>query len=472
MGFRLLIKTAGLERIFRETVEADPPVALRPFLRDRLTEILASADQRNPFFRGRFSHFLRRAQALSEDAFFKAYSDLPAFSKEDYIRAGDDVLKLDSEGNRPVGRPFRVSTGLLSSLRLLRRPDFFLPMATGGSSRLPLTVKMTRQHAVSMLFTFFKCWRKLGWKPGSRILVFYPKGTYNIDDLALWNRFDWLSGFRLILFSSLDEPTIRNLVSELNSFDPDLLLIFPSVLNFVSHRIRMLDLPLRAQPRAINVSGETFFDCQRRNIARVFPASRVEDSYGSVELGEIAHESGNGLEIFSDVAYVETQPNAAGMPELVITRLGLTDFPFIRYKMRDIARVEFETICGRERFMMRGIEGKDENHLTFGSGGRLFPSFFNRMVNEVNGGLSHPIAEVKAVQSRSGGFEIRILLAEDRNRKEISSALVNLVMQETGGAVKPAVSFVEDFGHDYRRKYRVIERGGEIEYAGGVATKM
>ena len=102
-----------------------------------------------------------------------------------------------------------------------------------------------------------------------------------------------------------------------------MLLIFPSPLNLVAHTIRKYDLPLQHHPELLNVSGETFFDCQKKNIQDVFKRSIVEDSYGSVELGEIAHETRNGLEVFANVAYVETAPNENGKPEMIITRLGL-----------------------------------------------------------------------------------------------------------------------------------------------------
>ena len=63
-----------------------------------------------------------------------------------------------------------------------------------------------------MLFTFFKCWYRMGWRPGEKILVFYPRNTYNIDDLARFNKIGWLSGFRIQLFDQIDESSIRELV--------------------------------------------------------------------------------------------------------------------------------------------------------------------------------------------------------------------------------------------------------------------
>ena len=158
--------------------------------------------------------------------------------------------------------------------------------------------------------------------------------------MVKFNPYSKLVGFRYHLFDKIDEQTVRDLVDDINSYKPKLLLVFPSPMNMVAHTVRKLGLELKHHPDLINVSGETFFDCQRRNIESVFTRSKIEDSYGSVELGEIAHETAGGLEIFANVAYVETETNESDQPEMIITRLKLSDFPFIRYRMKDIADVE------------------------------------------------------------------------------------------------------------------------------------
>mgnify|MGYP000477424800 FL=1 len=49
---------------------------------------------------------------------------------------------------------------------------------------------------------------------------------------------------------------------------------------------------------------------------------------------------------------------------MIITRLNTSDFPFIRYRMRDIADVEFRTYPdGTEKYLITKIEGKDSNFI-------------------------------------------------------------------------------------------------------------
>ncbi|MEM9410719.1 MAG: hypothetical protein AAGA30_06370, partial [Planctomycetota bacterium] len=343
------------------------------------------------------------------------------------------------------------------------------PMATGGSTSSPLAVYMTKYHTFSMMYTFFKCWYRMGWRPGDRMLVFYPSDTYYIDDMARYNRFSNITGFRISLFSKIDEQTISNLVDEINEFKPKIFLVFPSPMNMIADTIRKKNLPLKHHPELINFSGETFFDCQRKNIQQVFTGSKLEDSYGSVELGEIAHETKDGLEIFANVAYIETEPNEQGQPEMICTRLDLSDFPFIRYKMRDVADIEFiKSEDGTERFVITNIEGKDTNYICSDSGAKFYPSFFNRFVNDLNVKFEDHIVEIKVYERGQQELEVQFIVKDDRLNDSIRVTTEQLLRERISANMNYDVSFVDYIDHDYRRKYRVIERIGDVEYAGGI----
>ena len=106
----------------------------------------------------------------------------------------DQWAKVD-----PVKAELKVKGSPWQSIRRLRQGDYLMQMATGGSTSLPLAVTMTKHHMFSMLFTFFKCWYRMGWRPGERMLVFYPKNTYNIDDMVKFNPYSKLLGISVPL---------------------------------------------------------------------------------------------------------------------------------------------------------------------------------------------------------------------------------------------------------------------------------
>lgn len=471
MGKRLsrwVLSLLGAGDLYEEVVVQDRTENINAKIRQDIQHLLKTTNANNPFFQGKFDEFLAANENADDDTFFQEYSKLPAFSKQDYAEAGVSVMpesiggKVDELELKFEGKPFQT-------LSRLRKGDFIMPMATGGSTSLPLKVHMTKHHMFSMLFTFFKCWYRMGWRPGDKILVFYPKNTYNIDDLARFNRIGWLTGFKIHLFDRIDKDSIAGLVDELNSFKPKMLLVFPSPLNMIAETIRKYDLPLKHHPELINTSGETFFDCQRKNIANVFTRSKVEDSYGSVELGEIAHETQNGLEVFSNVSYVETAPNENGKPEMIVTSLKMTEFPFIRYKMKDIADIEFRRDAnGRESYVLSNIEGKDSNFILSHSGQRFYPSFFNQFVNRLNEKFDDVIVEIKVFERGQKEMEVQFIVRDEADRDAIQQATLDSLAQEMGSEMDYQVKFVEFMDHDYRRKYRVIERIGDVEYAGGI----
>lgn len=467
--YQWMFRFIGVRDLYNQVVVEDRLTNIRPQIRTDLKELLEHANEKSEYFRGKFSSFLNETESVSDDEFFAAYSKLPALTKQDYAEAGQTVMTEPWASVDATKAEFSVQGKPWQSIKRLRGDDYLMRMATGGSTSMPLSVTMTKHHMFSMLFTFFKCWYRMGWRPGERMLVFYPKNTYNIDDMVKFNPYSKLVGFRYHLFDKIDEETVRGLVADINTYKPKLLLVFPSPMNMIAHTIRKLDLKLTHHPELVNVSGETFFDCQRKHIESVFTKSKVEDSYGSVELGELAHETEHGLEIFANVAYVETAPNEAGQPEMIITRLKLTDFPFIRYKMKDIADVEFRRYeDGTEKYVISKIEGKDSNFIMSDRGERFYPSFFNNFVNELNAQVNDSIIEIKVYERGQTQLEIQYILRASAQADQVESLTRELLRQQMSKSMEYQIKFVDFIDHDYRRKYRVIERIGDIEFAGGM----
>jgi phenylacetate-CoA ligase len=287
--------------------------------------------------------------------------------------------------------------------------------------------------------------------------------------MVKFNRLSKWLGFKYHLFDKIDEKTVRGLIDDINQYKPKLLLVFPSPMNMIANTVKRFNLEVKHHPELINVSGETFFDCQRKHIQSIFHKSKIEDSYGSVELGELAHETPDGLEIFANVAYVETEPNDAGQPEMIITRLNTSDFPFIRYKMRDIADVEFRTYPdGTEKYLITKIEGKDSNFILNDKGDRFYPSFFNTLVNDLNAIVADSVIEIKVFEKGQRELEVQFILSDNQFMEQVRTESKRLLSERLSSEMDFAVHFVDFIDHDYRRKYRVIQRIGDIEFAGGM----
>ncbi len=467
--YQLAFRYIKVKKIYQEVVIDERLTNIRPKIRKDLEALLSHSNTNCEYFRGKFTDFLSGASELSDEEFFKSYSKLPALSKQDYAEAGQSVMTDNWAAVDAAKNTFSVEGKPLESLRRLRNDDYLMPMATGGSTSTPLSIMMTKQHMFSMLFTFFKCWYRMGWRPGERMLVFYPKNTYNIDDMVKFNRLSKWVGFKYHLFDKIDEKTVRGLIDDINQYKPKLLLVFPSPMNMIANTVKRFNLEIKHHPELINVSGETFFDCQRKHIQSIFSKSKIEDSYGSVELGELAHETPDGLEIFANVTYVETEPNEAGQPEMIITRLNNFDFPFIRYKMRDIANVEFRVYPdGTEKYLITKIEGKDSNFILNDQGNRFYPSFFNTLVNDLNLIVSDSVIEIKVFEKGQRELEVQFILSDNQFMEQVRTESKRLLSERLSSEMDFVIRFVDFIDHDYRRKYRVIQRIGDIEFAGGM----
>ncbi len=114
------------------------------------------------------------------------------------------------------------------------------------------------------------------------------------------------------------------------------------------------------------VTAERLYDDQRDDIARVF-GCRVANGYGSRDAGFIAHECpAGGMHITAEDIVVEVigadgQPLPAGESgEIVVTHLATSEFPFIRYRTGDVARLVAGATCacGRSLPLLTDIQGR------------------------------------------------------------------------------------------------------------------
>lgn len=459
----LLMKFLKIYEIYKQIVLNNTKNNIKNYARKKIEDLLIKINFQNNLFKWKFSQFLETIKNKNDEIFFEQYWKLKYFTKQDYVNCWENIVWTDKIKNNFL--KINISKWIFNILKTIRNWNFIFPMATWWSSKNPLKVYMDKFHMFVMMFTFFKCWINMWWNLWDKILIFYPKSVYNIDDLASFNNISYLTGIKFILFDKIDIDSAKIFVKELNNFRPELVLIFPSPINILSQLIRKYNLKLEFQPKFINVSWETFFDCQRQNIKNVFKNSKIEDSYWSVELWEIAHENWDWLEVFSNHCYIETIVNEFWKNELIVTIFDLNIFPFVKYQMKDIADIEFEKTKDLEIIKIKKIEWKKENHILNDKWDMFFPSFFNEMTNCLNKEFNNHIVEIKAIEKNKTELEIKFICIDSSKNNEIEQKTLHYLKLNLSQNMSFFVNFVENMNHDYRLKYRVIERIWDIEYA-------
>lgn len=126
---------------------------------------------------------------------------------------------------------------------------------------------------------------------------------------------------------------------------------------------------------------------------KVWHGAQVKMSYASVEMGNaIAFQPCNNHDGYH-LDYINfmpeiIEPDAEGYGELVYTTLMRRVMPLIRYRSRDVARIEKEPCrCGIPAPRLSKLRGR-RDELVVASGGNLYPKMFENIIDRVPG-LTH-----------------------------------------------------------------------------------
>lgn len=164
---------------------------------------------------------------------------------------------------------------------------------------------------------------------------------------------------------SANDP-LEVLVQRLNKWQPDFLLLYPSIASALADEQRQGRLCI--SPRLIGCAAETLTNEARRRIEEAWPA-KLFQAYGTTESGILAAEctAHQGLHLFEDFSIVEVvdqdnqpvQPGEQGN-KVLITVLFRRAQPLIRYEVTDLVRTSTRESCpcGRPFALIEGIEGR------------------------------------------------------------------------------------------------------------------
>ncbi|HDS59298.1 MAG TPA: phenylacetate--CoA ligase family protein [Thermoplasmatales archaeon] len=171
----------------------------------------------------------------------------------------------------------------------------------------------------------------------------------------------------------------RSLLAKMNSFRPELVIGYTSVLMGLAALKRRGQGP-RVSPRVIISSGEVLDDYSRTYISDAFDAP-VRNLYATTEGGSIAFEClDREFHVNSDFVHVEVldkqeQPLPPGeFGTLVITRLYRGGTPIIRYTgLHDLAALtQRQAICGMHTPLLHNLEGRRKDAIVL-PGGKIYP---------------------------------------------------------------------------------------------------
>ena len=177
----------------------------------------------------------------------------------------------------------------------------------------------------------------------------------------------WVQMLRLDASNPIDD-----IVSNLNTWQPEILGGYPSLINLLAEE--QIANRLHISPDVIVISAEITTNEMRRHIEQAW-GRKPFNQYGATEGGGLASECDqhNGLHLYEDLVIIEVvnkdnQPVPVGTygEKILITVLFSRTQPLIRYELSDMVRLApLHCSCGRPYALIDDIQGRVEELLYF-----------------------------------------------------------------------------------------------------------
>lgn len=201
---------------------------------------------------------------------------------------------------------------------------------------------------------------------------------------------------------------IPEIIAQIRTWKPDLLVCYPSHLKQIAQEIPDSDLS-QIRLRCISVNSEMSTQTERDELARRFNCP-VLDEYSSEELTRIASQCRHGsYHIFEDINYMESLPDGDAAL-LVGTNLHNFAMPIIRYAQNDLGRIEERPCsCGWRFRHLVDLQGRRNDSFTLPSGRTLSSGFLLDATYEVLLTYRSEVRDFCLIQRETDRVELEIV---------------------------------------------------------------
>jgi phenylacetate-CoA ligase len=205
---------------------------------------------------------------------------------------------------------------------------------------------------------------------------------------------------------------LADAVTQLNTFQPNVLIGPPSLLGFLAASAERGDLHIRPE-RLISVA-EVLEPHDREQLTAVFGAP-VGQIYQCTEgLLAVSCVAGS-LHIQEDIVALQLEPLPGDATRVmpIVTDLWRTTQPIIRYRLNDVLQIDPRACaCGSAFRVIRAIEGRSDDVCYFETLAGGMRPFFPDMIRRMILLASAQILDYQAVQARCGELHIRLAIPE------------------------------------------------------------
>lgn len=299
-----------------------------------------------------------------------------------------------------------------------------------------------------------------GILPTSKKIVFNSM-IYNGSRIAFPPRIKYYNCKRILGVSkfNMNDADMALYLGEMESFQPEWMLIQTSVLLRVIEFLKRYDLRLPQSMRYIELNGE-MTPQSIRNIFDSFFNIPIADMYGAVEVNAIAYECPfHHKHILNQNVFAEETQDG----EILVTSLQNKAVPLIRYSLGDRVHIENESCaCGYKGKTIKIFEGRTTDRIKLKNNDYIDPYIFLYCIEKTNLILSNSIVQYKIIQPSLDSIAIKIVL--DEIHAHWSAAIVDELKKNVQDVIDfqsininvevNIVEAVNDFGTE---KFKIFE---------------
>ena len=329
---------------------------------------------------------------------------------------------------------------------------------TGGSSGEPLVFYIGRDrvsHDVAAKWRATRWWDVDIGDP--EIVIWGSPIELGAQDRLRALR-DKLLRTRLLPAFEMSNAKVAGSLNKIRATRPKMLFGYPSALSHIAQcaqekSLRMDDLGIRVA----FVTSERLYPEQRDRIARTF-GCEVANGYGGRDAGFIAHECpAGGMHITAEDIIVEIvdadgnpqPPGTAG--EIVVTHMATRSFPFIRYRIGDVAVLDDRACaCGRGLPLIKEIQGRTTDFIVARNGTVMHGLALVYVVRDLPG-----IEKFKIVQESLDYTKVLLVVNAGFDRGYVDQ-IRRQMAQRLGEGVRIDIDLVGDIPVEASGKYRYV----------------
>ena len=331
-------------------------------------------------------------------------------------------------------------------------PKPFIVQHTSGSTGTPLSLHVD-EHTYKLAMALLVDHEENHGVPfGSRRATFAGRMLKPINDMTPpFSRFNRPENQRLFSSYHLNEMTFPHYKNELNRFQPEELIGYPSAIcNLADHYLKTDSEP-GFRLKAVITNSETLLVWQREKIEFVFGCP-VYDYYGTAEYVMFAGQDQKGIYRPSPIigiSEVEVSDDSKDTGRLLATSLTNKQMPLLRYSLGDTATLASVSEASIGAPALRSVNGRTDDYIET-LDGRLIGRI-DHIFKGVEG-----IREAQVVQSQAGWATIKLVAHSRASVNECG--LLSNCKQRLGEDFQATIEYVERIPRGRNGKFRSVVR--------------